>query len=92
MRVITISQLRSNISKYFDSVVESFDIIAVPRQKEDEAIIIMSLKQYNSLCETNYLLSSAKNRQRLQESIDQLEKGELISYDPKDFPSGKIKE
>jgi antitoxin YefM len=90
MRAITITQLRSNIKKYLDSVTKSLDIVVVSRTKEDDAVVIMSMKQYNSLCETSYLLSSTKNRRRLEESIAQLENNETIEYNPKDFAATNI--
>lgn len=81
MQAITVSQLRSNMKKYLDEVVQSQDIVIVPRNNEDEAVVIMSLKEYNSYIETSHLLSTSKNRARLIESISQLERKETIPYD-----------
>ena len=61
------------MKKYLDDVSKSSDGLIITRATEEEDVIILSMKEYNALNETGYLLSSAKNRERLHDSIDQLD-------------------
>jgi antitoxin YefM len=80
MQVVTVSQLKSNIKKYLDDVSKSSDVIVVSRANEDEAVVILSLSEYNALTETAFLLSSSQNRQRLHQSIDQIKQGKTREF------------
>ncbi len=85
MKAITISLLRLKMKSFFDAVSSAQDVLIVPRNNnEDDAVVIISIKEYNSLTETAHLLSTLKNRVRLEESIQQLQSGKTISYSLED--------
>ena len=72
MKAISISSLRKGMKEYFDYLTKSMGVIIVPRNKDEDAIVIMSIKEYNALKETEYLLSTETNRKRLHDSMSQL--------------------
>lgn len=80
MKAVTITKLRKGIKEYFDYVSKSMEVIIVPRNKDEEAVVIMSIKEYNSLLETEHLLSTRSNIERLEKSIKQINTHETVQY------------
>ena len=68
------------MKEYFDYVSKSMGVIIVPRNKENEAIVIISIQEYNSLLETEHLLSTNNNRNRIQESINQMAQENTVLF------------
>jgi antitoxin YefM len=77
MNAISYTNARANLAKTMKKVCEDHDPIIITR-KNNEAVVLMSLKDYESLNETAYLLQSPRNTRRLLESIEQLESGRGI--------------
>ncbi len=78
MKAINISLFRKNLKKYIDSVTENNETLIIPRNKEENAVVILSMETYNALTETDYLLSSEANRNRLMESMEQAKEGKTV--------------
>jgi antitoxin YefM len=89
MKAVSISTLRKNIKNYFDEVAELSEMLIVSRNNEEDAVVIISMKEYNSMTETQHLLSTNANRKRLADSIQQAEKGELMSFNLDELGTAK---
>ena len=74
MQVYSLTEARNNIKSLFDSVYNDNEEVIIHR-KGKESVVVISLDYYNALKETNYLLSSKKNKERLLESLKQLKSG-----------------
>ena len=68
MNIITDVDLRKNLADAFDKINENHSPILITR-KNGEHAVLMSLKDYNTMIETVYLLGNAKNAQRLHQSF-----------------------
>jgi antitoxin YefM len=74
MDVLTYSDARSNLKEVMDRVVRDRTPVVVTRQKA-EAVVMISLSDWNAMEETLHLLSTTANAERLRASVRQLEAG-----------------
>lgn len=74
MDVMSYSDVRANLKEVMDRLVRDRTQVVVTRQKAD-AVVMVSLDDWNAIEETMHLLSTPKNAERLRESIRQLDAG-----------------
>jgi len=84
MEAVLYSELRKNLKKYFDYAHHNHEPVIVTR-KNQENIVIISLEDYNSMNETQYLMSTEANRKNLRESIAELRAGKTVEMDISDL-------
>ena len=85
MQVISLTEARNNLKAVFDSVYLDNDEVIIHR-KGKENVVVIPFDEYNSIKETNYLLSNKNNAKHLLESVQQLREGkykekELVECD-----------
>ncbi|HZU90921.1 MAG TPA: type II toxin-antitoxin system prevent-host-death family antitoxin [Stellaceae bacterium] len=80
MGYVSYTELRQNLKRYLDGVCESRAPLVVTRQN-GEPVVMLSLKEYESLEETLHLLRDPANAERLLRSIEQAEEGGLVEHD-----------
>lgn len=74
MNVMSYSDARASLRQTIDKVCEDHTPTVITSQKSD-AVVMISLADYNSMQETLHLVSSPANARRLHQSIAQLRAG-----------------
>jgi antitoxin YefM len=75
MKTASVSTLRSNLAATLDQVVENHEPLVVTRDGGKPAVVILSLEDFASYEETEYLLKSPANASRLKAAIKSLASG-----------------
>lgn len=75
MRTTSYTELRKNLAATIDRVTSDHAPIIITRDKGRATAVLMSMEDYASFEETQFLLRSPKNAERLIEAIAELEVG-----------------
>ena len=84
MTAMTYTAARENLASTMDQVCSDHAPVIITRNR-DQAVVMISLDDYEALQETAYLLRSPANARRLLASIDSLNKGKKIKKGTKDL-------
>ena len=71
MVITSISNFRKDIKSYLDKISKNGEVLIINR-RDDSGVVLLSLKEYNSMMATNYELSSRTNQKRLDAAIEKL--------------------
>lgn len=77
MNAISYTAARENLASTMDKVCADHAPIIITRNR-DQAVVMMSLQDYEALEETAYLLKSPKNAKRIMSAIAQLDAGKGV--------------
>jgi antitoxin YefM len=82
MSVVTYSYARQNLAKLMDEVERDNAPIYISRQRKQGAAVLVSLKDYEAMETTLYLLSNPNNSANLRKARSDLKKGKGVEFDP----------
>ncbi len=78
MTAISYTAARENLAATMDKVCDDHAPIVITRNRE-QAVVMMSLADYEALEETARLLKSPKNARRIMSAIAQLDAGKGVA-------------
>jgi antitoxin YefM len=76
MKAITYTSARENLASTMDRVCEDGAPITITRTGKGQAVVLLSLEEYEQLEETAHLLRSPANARRLLAAIESLAHGQ----------------
>lgn len=81
MKSASVSTLRRNLASTLDRVVDDHEPILVTREGGKSPVVILSLEDFASYEETEYLLKSPRNAARLKAAVKSLASGRGTARD-----------
>jgi antitoxin YefM len=80
MKIASTSKFRKDIKRYIDEVDQDQEPLVVTRS-DNVSVVVLPLATYNSYAETDYLLRSPVNAERLRRSADNARANKTEKHD-----------
>ena len=74
MRTVNYSEPRKNLKSYLDGVINDSEPLLVHRSG-NESVVVISLDEYNSIKETEYIMKSSVMMDIIREGEDEIKRG-----------------
>lgn len=78
MKTTSYTDLKANLKSYIDAVIDDYDTVVV-NHGNGKGVVIISLDEYNSLKETEYLMSSPDTMKAINKGEEDIKNGNSIS-------------
>ena len=78
MRTANYTDLRANLKGYIDAVVDDCDTVIINRGN-GKGVVMISLDEYNSIKETEYIMSSPETMAAIRQGEEDIKNGKGIS-------------
>jgi len=75
MKTTNYSELRKNLKNHLDGVIHDSEPLLVHRSGR-ESVVIISLEEYNSIRETEYIMQSPEMMEIIRKGDEEIAKGE----------------
>lgn len=80
MQAVSYSEARHGLKHFMDQTCNNHEPILITRRKS-EGVVLLSLEDYESLMESEYLLSSPADAARLMQSLKEARSGKQTPLD-----------
>ena len=78
MRTANYTDLRTNLKEYIDSVIDDYETVIINRGN-GKGVVMISLDEYNSLKETEYIMSSPATMEAIRRGEEDIMNDNLIA-------------
>lgn len=83
MRIANYTDLRKNLKGYLDSVIDDSETVIITREG-NEAVVMISLEEYNAIKETAYLMQSPEMMKAIHQGVSDVEAGRVVKQEPRE--------
>ena len=80
MRTANYTELRNNMKRYLDEVVNDCEPLLVHRTG-NESVVIISLDEYNAIKETEYIIKSPEMMEAIRKGEEDIKNGNFIAQE-----------
>lgn len=83
MKTTNFSELRKGLKSILDAVINDSETVIINREGGN-AVVMISLEEYNAMKETEYLMRSPETMEAIRRGIHNLEHNEVIRQQPEE--------